>query len=262
MSAWCQTGVLIGSCENQVLLITLNRPDVRNALNADLVTQLRKVLQTSDSDPTVHAVVLTGAGSAFCAGADLHEIGVRDFRQMSDRVDASYAVHALLPKLTKPVIAAVNGPALAGGCGLAMSCDLVLASDRAQFGYPEVTRGLVAALVMVSLQRLVGRRKALELLLTGRRIPAQEALAIGMINEVVPHDDLLPRALGLAQDLATHSSSAVALTKQLFYRTADLPTPSALRRARDANLVMRQMVDARKGAEDFLDSTSRDTPHD
>ena len=163
-----------------VAVVTLNRPAARNALNRALLAALHEHLHAAMEDDSVRAVVLTGAGPAFCAGADLREAldtppGAEGFWLQYDRSGQSLDLHRLLPRLPKPVIAAVNGFALGGGCGVAMSCDLVIASDQATFGYPEVAQGLVAAMVMVSLSRIVGRRQALDLLLTGRKLTAADA---------------------------------------------------------------------------------------
>jgi methylglutaconyl-CoA hydratase len=160
-------------------------------------------------------------------------------------------LHQQLAGLPKPVIAAVNGPAVAGGCGLAMSCDLVIASDRATFGYPEVRRGLVAAMAMVSLSRIVGQRAALDLLLSGRSVAAAAALGLGLINRVVPHADLLPATLEYATDMAAGSSSALRLTKELFRQVTELDYDRALEHARDVNLLVRQTNDAHRGYTDF-----------
>lgn len=240
---------------DRVLLLTLNRPEARNALNRALLEQLNAAIAGAEADPAIGAIVLTGNGPAFCAGADLKEtaIGIEgdDFWSRYARANQSLSLHKGLPKLTKPVIASVNGFALAGGCGVAMSCDLVIASDEAKFGYPEVKRGLVAAMVMVSLSRLVGRRQALDLLLTGRQLSAQEALELGMINRVVPHAELRERTLEYASSVAENSASALRMTKALFYQVSELDYDRALDYARDTNQMMRQTRDAREGAAAF-----------
>lgn len=236
-----------------VATLTLNRPEARNAMNQELMTRLTGLLRHLDQDPEVHAIVLTGTDPVFCSGADLKEVRAQGFWEMIDRVALSTGVHEFMPEMSTPVVAAVNGHALAGGCGLAMSCDLVIASEEAQFGYPEVQRGLVAALVMVSLERLVGRRMALELLLTGRRVSAQEALGLGMINRAVPRSEVLPQARALAEQLAAYPRGAVATTKRLFYRVGDIPYPAALKRARDVNLLVRTSSEGRAGASAFVE---------
>jgi enoyl-CoA hydratase/carnithine racemase len=246
----------------RVATITLDRPQARNALNRALLTELLDALDVLGGDPGVGVVVLTGADPAFCAGADLREGSAQqsdDFWAVHERASQSMRLHQKLARLPKPVVAAVNGPAVAGGCGLAMSCDIVIASDRAAFGYPEVRRGLVAAMAMVSLSRIVGQRVALDLLLTGRTVAADEALAIGLINRVVPHADLIPAVLEYATDMAARSSSALRLTKELFRQVPELDYDRALEHARDVNLLVRQTTDAHRGYTDF--ATRKEAPH-
>lgn len=244
--------------EEAVVTLTLNRPERRNAMNGELMRTLLGHLQECEHDEQVRVIVLTGAGTSFCSGADLTEIRDPNAEGVNSRVETSLAIYSLIPSMATPVIAAVNGHAVAGGCGLAMSCDVVVASANAEFGYPEVTRGLVAAFVMVSLSRLVGRRAALELLLTGRRITADNALALGMVTEVAPPEEVLEQALSRARRLAAMSPGAVAMTKRLFNRVADLPYDEALLVAKDANLSMRVMADAVEGARSFLDAKTKE----
>lgn len=239
----------------RVAVVVLNRPEARNALNRALLAELHAALEHAAADPDVGAIVLTGEGTAFCAGADLKEAsrGMRDgdFWSRYERANQSMAVHRFLPRLPKPVIAAVNGYAVAGGCGVAMSCDLVVASDKAKFGYPEVARGLVAAMVMVSLSRLVNRRQALDLLLTGRLIGADEAQELGLVNRVVPADRLMAEALSYADEVAKNSASALRVTKDLFRQVTEVDYDRALEYARDVNQMMRQTRDAQQGAAEF-----------
>ncbi len=236
-----------------VAVITLNRPKARNALNRALLAGLHEHLHEAVRDDGVRAIVLTGNGPAFCAGADLKEAlgapgGPDGFWMQYERSGQSLELHRLLPKLPKPVIAAVNGFALGGGCGVAMSCDLVIASDQATFGYPEVSQGLVAAMVMVSLSRIVGRRQALDLLLTGRHLTPQQALELGLINRIAPHDQLLAQALAYADEVARHGASALRMTKSLYYNIAELDLDRALDYARDFNQMLRQTKPAAASA--------------
>ena len=236
-----------------VAVITLNRPKARNALNRALLAGLHEHLRAAVQDEAVRAIVLTGNGPAFCAGADLKEAvdtppGPDGFWTQYDRSGQSLELHRLLPKLPKPVIAAVNGFALGGGCGLAMSCDLVIASDQATFGYPEVSQGLVAAMVMVSLSRIVGRRQALDLLLTGRHLTPQQALDLGLINRTAQHDELLAQAIAYADEIARHGASALRMTKALYYNVAELDLDRALDYARDFNQMLRQTKPAAASA--------------
>lgn len=238
------------------MLLTLNRPEARNALNRALLSALHDELHAAVEKPDIGAIVLTGTGPAFCAGADLKEAmstpnGPEGFWTQFDRSNQSLELHRLLPKLAKPVIAAVNGFALGGGCGVAMSCDLVIASDRARFGYPEVSKGLVAAMVMVSLSRIVGRRQALDLLLSGRELTPPDALALGMINRIAPHDRLLDDAIAYANEIASNGASALRMTKLLFNHVAEMDMDRALDYARDTNLMLRQTRGASERLADF-----------
>jgi enoyl-CoA hydratase/carnithine racemase len=249
---------------DRVALITLNRPAARNALNRALLNALQSALDDAVADSDVGAIVLTGAGSAFCAGADLKEssenLVSREFWGQYERTTQSMRLQQQLPRLSKPVIAAVNGPAVAGGCGLAMACDIVISSDKARYGYPEVTHGLVAAMVMVNLSRLLSRRQALDLLLSGRLIDAQEALQLGMVNRVVTHESLLPEAIAYARRLATMSASALRITKTLFHQVVELDYDRALEHARDVNQMLRQTSDAQSGTLAFSNKRTQSDP--
>ena len=253
--------VILTSQDGRVRRITLNRPKARNALSSPMLSALTDALSAAEADETVGAIVLAANGPAFCAGADLKEgatnLGDDAFATSYDRATQSLRLHAGLPRLAKPVIAAVEGPAVAGGCGLAMSCDLVVAGESATFGYPEVNRGLVAAMVMVSLSRLVGRRHALDLLLSGRLVSAAEAERIGMINTVTPDDQVLATAQARAAELAAKPASALRYTKDLFRQVQDLDYDVALEHARDLNLMLRQTKTAQSGVVAFAKGDDR-----
>lgn len=247
------------SQEGRVRTLTLNRPEARNALSKELLERLTHELESAAADDGVGAVVLAGNGPVFCAGADLKEgarnLGPDSFQASHDRSTQSMRVHLMLPRLTKPVVAAVRGPAVAGGCGLAMSCDLVFAGKSATFGYPEVNRGLVAAMVMVNLSRLVGRRHALDLLLSGRQVPADEAARLGMVTTVVADDEVLSAAQAYAADLAAKSPSALRYTKDLYRQVQELDYDRAMEYARDVNLMLRQTGSVRDGVTAFASSS-------
>jgi enoyl-CoA hydratase/carnithine racemase len=250
------TQLVLGERHGAVLVLTMNRPAARNALNRALLDDLSAKLNAASEDDGIRAIVLTGAGASFCAGADLKEAmstpeGADGFWIQYERSNRSLDLHRLLPRLTKPVIAAVNGHALGGGCGVAMSCDLVIASDTARLGYPEVVRGLVAAMVMVSLSRIVGRRQALDLLLSGRELSAADALQLGLINRVAPHDELLPQAIAYATEIAANGATALRMTKSLFYQVAEMDYDHALDHARDINQMLRQTRQANPGLAAF-----------
>jgi methylglutaconyl-CoA hydratase len=208
-------------------LLTLNRPASRNAISRGLIRALGDAFQRAQDDAAARSVILTGAGSVFCAGMDLAELSEtlqfteaktvwEDAQQLANLFDQIYS-------LPKPTIAAVNGAAVAGGAGLVTSCDLALAAPEARLGYPEVRRGLVAAMVMPHLLRHVGERMARFLLLTGELVSAEDAREAGLINEVVPADQLLDRAFALAQSLALGGPNAQDGTKALLKQLARAP---------------------------------------
>lgn len=240
---------------DRVAVLTLNRPEARNALNSALLAELFDALERLAEAPDVGAIVLTGKGTAFCAGADLKEsaaaIEEADFWAQRHRVGQSQRIHGMLPRLPVPVIAAVNGYAVAGGCGLAMSCDVVIASDTARFGYPEVGHGLVAAMAMVSLSRVTSRHDALDLLLSGRLVDAAEARRIGMVNRVVPHADLMTEVLVYAGAMANKSRAALRITKELYRHVTELDYDRALEHAADINMLVRYVDDAKAGSRAF-----------
>jgi methylglutaconyl-CoA hydratase len=203
-------------------MITLNRPDKRNALSRALIQALTDAVHRAKVDPEARSVILTGEGPAFCAGMDLSELAETLQKPAESAVweDALRLsrLYDLIYTLPKPTIAAINGTAVAGGAGLVTVCDLALAVPGAMFGYTEVRRGLVAAMVMPHLLRHVGERSARHLLLTGDLIDANEACRIGLINQVVPTDRLLDGAMKLAESLADGGPNALAMTKSLLQR--------------------------------------------
>jgi enoyl-CoA hydratase/carnithine racemase len=225
-----------------VQTLTLNRPDKLNALNFALTQALVTALKSADADPEVRAIVITGAGRAFCAGADTREFSILtpdNQPLVEQRAALTTELQGLGKRLSKPLIAAVNGFAMGGGSGLALSCDLALASPDARFGYPEVKHGIVAAIVMAGLVEHVGRKAAFELVATGRTLQADEALSLGLINRVVPADRLLDEARQLAETLAGHPVNAMRATKQIFHEVAELPFSEGLKRGQALNARMR-----------------------
>lgn len=207
--------------QHSAAIIQLNRPDRRNALSRDLIAALTDAFTRARDDASARSVILTGAGPAFCAGMDLAELQ-GSLSGQSEVVwdDAQRLAHLydLIYTLPKPTIAAVNGPAVAGGAGLVTVCDLALAIPEARFGYPEVRRGLVAAMVMPHLLRHVGERTARYLLLTGELIDAAEAVRTGLINAVVERNQFLPTAQQWAHSLAEGGPNALTSTKELLGR--------------------------------------------
>lgn len=232
--------------------LTMNRPEKLNAMNDALVGQLAAALRAAEADPEVAVIVLAGAGRAFCAGADLgsakpttgaaggeaSETAAPSAHQIATRLDETVRFYGTIQRMDTPVIAAVQGYAMGGGCNLAVSCDLVVAADNAMFGYPEVKLGMAAAGVAPTLVHQIGRKAAFELLTLCNNIDAHQALAFGMINRVVPADELLATASALAEQLAGFNHDALRLTKQLIRRAADLPFAQALEAGRDVGLAM------------------------
>lgn len=247
--------ILLLERRGAVARLTLNRPERRNALGPDLVAALTDALRSLASDVSVRAVVLTGAGTAFCAGADLEYLerlraaSVAENAQDSRRLRTLYEALVTFPK---PVVGAVNGPALAGGCGLASACDVLLAAPQATFGYPEVRIGFVAAMVLVFLSRQLGERLARELLLTGRAMTAEEAREAGLVHRVIEGHRLEEEALAFAENLASGAPASLALTKELLWHTSGLPAGCALCLAETVNVFARTTPDMQEGLSAFF----------
>jgi len=220
------------------------------------VQGLLAALDTAAQDPAIRAVVLTGAGPAFSAGADLEFL-----KQVTAAgAEANYAHSLELMRLfhriytfPKPTIAAINGPAVAGGAGLATACDLVVMSERAQLGYTEVKIGFVAALVGVILVRAVGEKHARELLLTGKLISALEAYRMGLVNRVVPAEQVLEEALALGQEVAANAPTSLALTKELLNALPGMGLEDGFRLASIANAWVRETGDLAEGIAAFFE---------
>src|SRR5947207_9901354 len=207
-----------------IRIITLNRPEKRNALDMALTRDLLEALRTADAEEGMHCVVLTGAGPAFCAGADLAEFkGLKDPKAAKARAELTMRLHLVFSKMDTPVVTAINGPAMGGGAGLAIAGDLAVMAQGAKLGYPEAKHGIVAAIVMANLVRQVGRKAAFELVALGEPIDAKRAAALGMVNRVVPGTKLMSEARALAEQVAAVSRPAMAQTKRLFHEVADLP---------------------------------------
>lgn len=234
--------VLLTGAVGAVRILRLNRSHVLNALDHGLTHALRDALQLAHSDPSVRAVVLTGQGRAFCAGADRGEMpdltpdkGVR----VAERAEATRDVQALLMTGPKPVVAAVRGAAVGGGAALALACDMVVAGDDLRLSYPEFSNGLVPAIAMVNLRRQLGPKLAFELLSLGQPIDAGRALSLGLINRVVPPHDVEGAALAIAQAWADVPPQVMAATRDLFTRIADLSLADALDAGQQVNVAMR-----------------------
>lgn len=235
--------VLMIEDHDAVRILTLNRPDKLNALNHALAGALIAALYAADAEKTIRAVVLTGAGRAFCAGADLSEF--EDLKPgdnqefVNERAEQSFNVNTMLTKLRVPVIAAAKGHAVGGGAGLCLGCDMVVAGEGLKLGYPELKHDIVAAVVMTGLTRQVGRKMAFEMLATGRILSAAEAFDLRMVNRVVPDDAIVEEATALAAQLAAVAEPAMRTTKELFYRVCEMPYDDAMLAGRDTNMIMR-----------------------
>ena len=239
-----------------IATLTLNRPEKRNALNGALVDALHDALGEVAADPEVRVVALRGAGADFCAGADLAEVekiaemgteeSLADAQRMGD-------LFVALRTLDRPVVAVVQGRALAGGAGLASACDLVLARDDARLGYPEVHLGFVPAMVMAILRRKVGESRAFELVARGRRIDAAEARELGLVNRVFPDARFESDVAAYLAELAALPPSALALTKRLLYGLDGMSFEEGIARGAEVNAIARGTEACRKGVRRFLD---------
>lgn len=238
-----------------VLRLTLNRPEKRNAIDSAMVEELLDQLDRGDVDADVRVVEIRGAGPDFCAGADLAELLESVDAPPSDNESSARRlgeVFVRMRELPKPVVAVVHGRALAGGCGLASACDLVLARDDASFGYPEVRRGFVPAMVMAMLRRAVGEKVAFDLVGTGRVLSATEAREVGIVSRVVPAADFDAHTKETVGALASHSPSALALIKQQLYQLDGLGFVEGIDLGARVNATARLTADFRRAVEQFL----------
>ena len=238
--------------DGHVARITLRRPERLNAIDATLNRELAEAVRRLDADPQARVAILRGEGRAFCAGADLAAVAAGDGEALGDATD-SFAGFVSMARST-PVIAAVHGYALAGGLELALACDLIVAADGTELGLPEVTRGLVAAAGgAIRLPRLIPEKRALELVLTGRRFDAAEALELGLVTRVVPEAALDDAALELAVAIAANAPAAVRVSLALVRETRGVPEPEAWERSAAAWRAVLATPDAREGAAAFLE---------
>ena len=240
---------------DSILTITLNRPEKRNALNDALINDLKAALQATDKDKTLCAVIIKGAGKDFCSGADLsalQKISESDVLENHDDADNLRELFAVIRRVKVPVIAAVHGRALAGGCGLATACDLVLATDDARFGYPEVKIGFVPAMVMAILRRNVSEKRAFALATQGFEFDAATAKNFGLINETFAPEEFEAKINEYVSVYQKVSRSAVVLSKRLLYQMDGLTYESALASGVDVNTIARLTEDCQTGIAKFL----------
>jgi methylglutaconyl-CoA hydratase len=246
---------ILYAVEGGIARITLNRPEKRNALNDELIAGLKDALRRADHDEDVRAVVLSGAGSDFCAGADLAALRKVSTATVAENIENARSLmelFLLIREVRIPVISAVRGRALAGGCGLALACDMVLASRSARFGFPEVKIGFVPAMVMAILRRSTSEKRAFELLTLGNDIGAEEAQAFGLVNRVLDDEAFADEVAAFVEQFWRVSRSAVRLSKQLFYESEAMTFKDALECGVDTNVIARMTEDCRKGIERFL----------
>ncbi len=246
---------IAAALEGGVLTGTLNRPEKRNAIDAAMLDGLAALLERAELEAAVRVVVLRGAGKDFCAGMDLDELLQSVDRTVEQNRAAAMRFGGLFVQmraLPKPVIAVVQGRALAGGCGLATACDLVIAAESAQFGYTEVQRGFVPALVMNMLRRAVGEKIAFDLAATGRLLTAREAERAGLVSRVLPDTEFAAGAEQIVRGIAGLSATALALTKQQLYRLDGVGFEDGIRLSADVNAVSRTTPDFRAAIAAFL----------
>lgn len=244
------------SYHSSIRVLELNRPEKRNALNGELIAALKSALRDADVDVSVRAVVIRGAGKDFCSGADLsalQKIATASYEENLEDAKSLAELFGLIRKVKVPVIAAVHGRALAGGCGLATACDLVVATQSAMFGYPEVKIGFVPAMVAAILRRNLGEKKSFELLTQGFEFSAEEANAIGLVNAVFNDEAFDTAAVEYASHYARISGSAVAMTKRLLYDLDGLPLADAIALGVETNARARMTDDCKKGIAKFLE---------
>ncbi|HEV8308943.1 MAG TPA: enoyl-CoA hydratase-related protein [Methylomirabilota bacterium] len=246
---------ILVAVQDGVATVTLNRPEARNALNRTLVQELGDALEALDGMAEARAIVLRGAGDrAFCAGADLKGM-FREAPILEARAQYGGLARILegIPRMRTPVIGQVHGYALAGGCGLAAACDIVVASEDAIFGLPEIKLGLLPLMVMAPILRAAAPKRILPLVLSGAELPAREALAIGLVSQVVPRPELEATVQGLARTLAGHSPAALAIAKEAFYTALELDHGKALPYLRDLLTIVTRSEDAQEGIAAYLD---------
>jgi enoyl-CoA hydratase/carnithine racemase len=245
--------LLLEAHQGGVLRLTMNRPQVRNALSAALMAAMIEALGHVAEDPQARVVVIAGAGPAFCAGHDLREIRADQRRETYERLFAQCSELMLaIVRLPKPVIAEVHGVATAAGCQLVASCDLAVAAEDARFATPGINIGLFCSTPMVALSRAVGRKAAMEMLLTGGLIGAARAREIGLVNRVVPSGELHAAVDALAREIAGKSALTLSIGKEAFYRQAELDLASAYRYAAEVMTTNMLAADAGEGIDAFL----------
>jgi enoyl-CoA hydratase len=247
--------VIAAQRDGGVATVTLNRPDKLNALNETVLRELLEAVAELDGDPSTRAVILTGAGTkAFAAGADIGALAEMTAPQARQFADLGHRLGAAIEQAHMPFLAAINGFALGGGCELAMCCDILYASDKAKLGQPEVTLGVVPGFGGTQrLSRRVGAGRACQLCMTGELIGAEEALRIGLVDAVMPHDELLSRTSRIAQTIATRAPLAVSALKRAIVRGKDVSLAAGLEIEAGSFASLFGTADQREGMRAFLE---------
>jgi len=247
---------LLVKAESPAARIVLNRPEKRNALNDELIAALKDALRPADEDESVRVIVIRGVGKDFCSGADLaslQKIADASYEENLEDARSLAELFSLIRKVRVPVIAAVHGRALAGGCGLASACDLIVATTSARFGYPEVKIGFVPAMVAAILRRNLGEKKSFELLTQGFEFSAEEAVELGLVNRIVGDGELETAVMDFASVYTKVSGSAVEMTKRLIYDIDGDSFEAAVEKGVESNARARMTDDCKKGIAKFLE---------
>lgn len=246
---------ILYSVDQSIARITLNRPDKRNALDDGVVSEFKDALRAAGREESVRVVLVAGAGKDFCSGADLASLQRISEAGVEESIASARVMGELFIEMrrhARPIIVAVRGRALAGGCGLATACDIILAAESAQFGYPEVNIGFIPAMVMAILRRSVSEKRAFELITRGEIISASAAAGIGMINRVFPDDQFETEVEAYVAQMAAKSASAVSLAKNLLYHMDGMTFETAIEAGVQLNAITRMTEDCKRGVERFL----------
>ena len=237
---------------NRIAVITLNRPEVLNALNQALMHEITDAITKIDQDPNVAVTIITGEGRAFAAGADIKEMATQGFADMY--MGNFFAEWDRFAQSRKPIIAAINGFALGGGCELAMMCDILIASEKAKFGQPEIKLGVTPGMGgSIRLAKLIGKARAFDMVLTGKMITAEEALNMGLISRMVAHDDLMTEAMAVAETIAGYSLPSLMAAKEMIGVAMEASTHEGLRFERRLFMGLFGTLDQKEGMQAFVD---------
>lgn len=249
-----QYQTLLYSVKDHVARITLNRPEVRNAINPAMETEVKDALRRADADDDARLIVLTGAPPAFCSGIDLKLHRGRSPRQARAHFESFYwGFHTTHRSLGKPTLAVLNGPAREAGCTMAFMCDMILAAESASIGFPAIDRGIVPAYHLIHLPRVAGRMKAFEICFSGDPISATEAEQLGIINRVVPDAELEEATMKMAARFTNKSPAVMKIGKELFYRTMDMEMEKAVRTVADVVALLAGFTESVEGFSAYVE---------